>query len=390
MFIIIITSLIKTIFIILCLSLLLMMAIEIINYCRYTNILKKLKDIQKNNHFDNTCLESYSNFMITNISNDNFLRIFKACYPDQIMNTSRIKTTLSYYIYNISDIAQIPPTMTIMHKTINYLTAKLSKQYVLSSANISTKIKEWINIDDDILYKNIYETTKNYINNTIAKERLIKNEYICLDLSPHIRYYHKDNKESKFINIIITGIEGINLTPTSSSLNNYIEICNIAPYHPPFHEVNEFITIDNIAKEFRFLFASEHIDKKVNLCCSDIMTIFIPYLAKYYADKINSIQMIDPISYPYAYQTIYQSIASSDDEKIKKIRKNIYLMMMLKHNPLIDVYLNALDYSDHKNIHILNKIYSYKTHVAFTQHRDLFTNSDILTTQMTLRSYVHL
>lgn len=415
---------------------LIMTLIECLNRLRYQNFLLALNKKTKINYSEKNCIDTYCNFIKKHVNNDNFLNILKASFPDGLMSRERINKTVQYYLFACTDtlctssaninnqIIKLPS----VQRTINQLCKKFAKQYLLNNdLYLQNQIYQWLDIIDISMYKNSIIIISEYVCYIKFTKIMKYNNFICYTPNSYIRYWkYQDNRqdiEHMQYNIMLISYFEINEIINKKKIDNYnmiyIEIRGISPYYSIFDmlTINKFTMyydINDIVKHIAIIF--DHISSwtknenikndKVNLYANNIMTIFVPSMIVYYSEFIDNIFLIDPICYPYSYQTLYHNlyknafkkmsilnhdnhheIQNSEDNNyiINYLRSNMSILYLLHQHSLLDIYINK-NLSDKGQ----NKMYDHKTHISFSKSVLMYTNPYILSICLNMYSKVNI
>lgn len=355
----------------------LVFAFEIINRWSYHKFVKKLKN-KKMYNFNIFCstneniMRKYSTFMKKHFINDKIYDIYKTYYIDGIMTLNRIRNVIKHYIYNLDETIyvskDIPCELISIHKTVNQLTNQLERMYIVSDGNeYPETFHNWLNIASLVRYENVVSKLIKCAEYLRFATRMKVNKFKYNDITDNLRLWIRNDHHVN--NLVLLN----NCDITSLNINNddiYVEVKGFTYYYDAFNLItfdifNTYFSIDGVVREFSKIY-DMYDNIKLNICASDIMTIFVPHLVNKYDKHINSIFIKNPIFYPYSYHYFYKNLHKTSFT----YRPNI--MYVLHGNSLIDTFMDLSEIDKNSN-----KLYNHKTHIVFDYDTDYIDISEL-------------
>jgi hypothetical protein len=362
------------------------LAIELINRYRYYKFFQLIKsnknrsmiftEVHKN---DMIC---YSKFMKKNILNDNFFDIFRSYYPDSTISQDRIRKVIGLYIYDIDPTSNsqfIVHDMNIpipVHQTINYLTKKFEKMYITSTqSDQSVQAYDWTDLTKEFPYKSSYQITIEWFRYIMFMLWMFSCRFKHINISNNIRIWicgDHENGDHENRDLVLIDERHINKRSLGLKDNNiYVEMKGFTSYSVFFDMMtcdifNDYPTLDTLAREFNGIF--NMVDTKINICCSNINSIIIPHLSYYFHERINMINTVDPVYYPYSYHMMFRGIKN---RLHKNKNNNTNFIFIFNRLALIDIYFgrNTDDLVD-------NKLYSKNVRINFSRNANKYIDKE--------------
>lgn len=397
----------------------LLICVEIMNKCRYTNVCTLIKQKHSktsdnnNNKSDDDRIIKYSSFLKKHVMNDNFLTVFKSYYPTtDSMSKIKVQNVIKKYIYNIDpsciiDYSQyISDSHISIIRTINQLTSKYEKTYIFDNDNTSSDNKIFFpnKMDDVMFYQNSLSIILRYLKYFDFIRMMRSQNYHYIDVNSNIRVWEHESlkmklePEESIINFVFLSNAQIHCMINKYKKNNsktilskrciYIEIKGFTDYCTLFDMItmdifNEYSNLETITRNLNQLF-NKYVMSDIHIYASDITTIIIPFIVNYFQERIHTIQVTDPIFYPYNFQTFFVNLRH--DELLKmEVGCRYNLMYLLDNLSLIDMYIDP-DMCDKNE----NMLYHSSTFISFSDDSYKFIDKNNLIMMLELYSDVSI
>jgi hypothetical protein len=221
--------------------------------------------------------------------------------------------------------------------------------------------------------------------------------YRYYDICKNIRLWINNNKnddcknnskKSVIINILDRTLNDdiideyiTNRTNCKNENHVFVEMRCFSKYDELYHVYNNYACMqaEKIVIEFGSVLDT-FANSVINLKLSRASSILTPLIVDHYKERLNSIEILDPIFYPYSHHVFYGSIHN----KIIDIRDNYGLIYLLHNTSLLDLYFGR-ECHNKKN----NSLYDNLIKIKFSECHHLYLNYDVLISVLQMHSKVN-
>lgn len=388
--------------------------LEMLNRHRYSKFISfiRSKERPRINIFSadrSEALDAYSKFMKKNIFHDNFFRLFTSYYSDSLMTGRRIRAVIEKYIFDIDpvesldtankiDLSPIPLTAVSAHRLINQTSRRFENMYIMMAPSLPLKTNTFVDCTDLAnipRYVTVFGMLKRYISRLRFDSLMKRKEYIRYEISENIHAWIckkiKNIKKDGSVRLVVLDIKSKDIDHISCSDKNtvYLEIRGVSGgLFGGLTSLIKQITSSNILKfniDTIITDMSMLIDMfsecSITIQLAGISTILTPSIVDNYYEYITTIELIDPVFYPYSYDVMYRSIHN----KTIDISDEHDLLYLLHKVHLLDLYFDKQCTDKQVNI-----LFSDFISVVFTDDVDRFVDSELLKTMLQMYSNVNL
>jgi len=362
--------------------------------------------------------------MKKHLINDNFLRIYKSYYPesDDFLSKIKLQNTIKKYIYDINPphtinfLQHMSPGIISMERTINQLTSKYENMYMMHHSESDEKLFNWENLCDIMHYQISITAIFKFIKYLNFMNTLRSRGYKKISITSSIRIWkhssifchdqgrdrdqckdqdqdqykdqgqYKDRDRDQDVNFVFISNEQIQeIIDHKFEIQRsdvLIEIKGFSDYSVLFDIVtldtfNDYLSFEENARSLSQVF-DLFSTSRINIHASDITTMIIPFVVNYFQERIHTIQIKDPIFYPYSFHTFFINLRK-DQGLNTKIGTQYNLLSMLNDISLIHLFIDP-EMCDKKN----NLLYQTNTTIILSD--DKFVDKNNLMTLLGLYS----
>lgn len=341
-------------------ALLLIGLVGLIKYssiCRHNKLLhffNEINDSDKNNckffYHQKTILDlqSYGPIIKKIIWGSNFMNVYSSYYPDKTMNREKIKKMLSLHLFDIVDSNMIDESVISFHKTINTLTNKICKTYILDDSNQSDPVNP-SDLSDLVINDSVINIIKRYLMYKSLWFKMLKYGFRYHDINKSVRLWYHKNRSDNISNVKLIIIDSELELKDFDKINNKNDVIIEIRGFSCYSELHDYLTF-GIFDKFDTTFADvtngigkciDFIKKKntnanIDIKSKNLATIFVPCILDDHHELIKNIDVTNPMFYPWMYNDMFKIIRSN------KSYQNHHILCMMHKRTMFKTYIRTL------------------------------------------------